>query len=324
MQNAKDLLDQIFYYMNELITEKDFEKTILLLTDLGRTLVDSERASFWYWDREKRQHWTLAATQSGKIVVPEGSGIVGASIVNGETILINDPYKDERFNPDVDKKTGYHTKSILCIPVTDSKGKVIGAYQAINKAQNGEGFDAEDIKRLSLAAVYCGKMLESQILSKESRTDRLTGLLNRTGFYEYYQSLKTAGFIIGDIDYFKKVNDVYGHNAGDAVLMHVAELMLQECRERGQVFRWGGEEFILMLPETDFTKTIEFAENIRKRIEEETCVFAGNTIHITMSFGVTVMQSGCNPEEVVKRADLCLYKAKADGRNKVVCEEGEL
>ena len=77
--------------MNEMVDTKDFASTILLLTELGRTLANSERASFWYWDKAKKQYWTLVALDSPRIVVPEGSGIVGASISGNETILINNP-----------------------------------------------------------------------------------------------------------------------------------------------------------------------------------------------------------------------------------------
>ena len=114
--NAEELLEKIFFFMNEMVDTKDFGSTILLLTELGRTLANSERASFWYWDRAKKEYWTLVALDSPRIVVPEGSGIVGASIAGNETILINDPYQDDRFNQEVDKETGYQTRSILCIP----------------------------------------------------------------------------------------------------------------------------------------------------------------------------------------------------------------
>lgn len=155
--NAEELLEKIFSFINEMVDTKDFASTILLLTELGRTLANSERASFWYWDKAKKQYWTLVALDSPRIVVPEGSGIVGASISGNETILINNPYEDPRFNPEVDRETGYQTRSILCIPVTNSRGEVIGAYQAINKMDD-KGywyFDDRDERRLAMAAVFC-------------------------------------------------------------------------------------------------------------------------------------------------------------------------
>lgn len=319
MQNAEEMLEQIFYYMNKLIVEKDFNNAILLLTDLGRTLVNAERTSFWYWDVGKKQYWTLAATQTGKIVVPEGSGIVGASISNKETIVINNPYEDERFNPQIDKETGYLTKSILCMPVTNGHGDVIGAYQAINKINGKEScFDEQDVKRLALAAVYSGKTLEAHLLSMQSQIDQLTGIRNRRGFYEYYRNSNAKSLAICDIDFFKKVNDTYGHNAGDVVLMHVADLMRHFFEEHGEVFRWGGEEFIILFQEADRSKAVEFAEEARKLIEDSMCRFEGMEIKVTMSFGVTEIVSEKMPDENVKEADLKLYEAKTTGRNKVI------
>ena len=324
---AEEMLEQIFYYMNQLVEEKEFIPTILLLTDLGRTLVNSERASFWYWDRQKHQYWTLAALGSERIVVPEGSGVVGASIVNRETIVINNPYEDERFHAEVDKNTGYVTKSILCLPVTNARGKVIGAYQAINKiGENGESsFDEQDVKHLTFAAVFCGKTLESHILYEEAQIDPLTQLKNRRGFYEYYNetvqkrlTCQNASIIMCDIDFFKKVNDTYGHNAGDAVLVMVADMLTKAVTGRGQVARWGGEEFVLLLEQDTENEAVILAEKVRQQVEEKVCIFGEERIHITMSFGVEEFDRTKELSENVDMVDARLYKAKQSGRNQVV------
>ena len=98
--SAEQMLEDIFLYMSQLVDEKDFSKVVSLLTDLGRVLAHSERASFWYWDAKHKQYWTLAAVGSDKITVPEGSGIIDASIQNKETIVINDPYQDRGVSGD--------------------------------------------------------------------------------------------------------------------------------------------------------------------------------------------------------------------------------
>ena len=120
--------------MERLFEEKELSETLHLLTDLGKTLVNSDRASFWFWDKKNHQIWTLAALDISKITIPENTGLVGASIMNNELLVINDPYNDPRFNSDVDKSSGYVTKSILTVPVTNSEGKVIG--------KNGFGYIA--------------------------------------------------------------------------------------------------------------------------------------------------------------------------------------
>ena len=324
---AEELLERLFCYVNELSEVEDFEPTIVILTNLGRDMVNSERASFWFWDKRKKQYWTIAALGREQIRVPEGSGIIGASIANNEIITINDPYNDPRFNSSVDKETGFVTKSILCIPVTDTKGQVIGAYQAINKLdEDGESnFGEQDIKRLSMAAMFCGKTLESKILYEDAHMDQLTGLKNRRGFHEYYNGTmikeldkENASIIMCDIDHFKKVNDTYGHNAGDAVLVHVANHLMDSVEGIGEVVRWGGEEFILLLPKKNLEETVAHAEALRKKVEASVCTFEGTDIKVTMSFGVRELDAGLSADMNVELADEKLYKAKTGGRNQVV------
>lgn len=327
VSSAEEMLEKIFYYMNRLVLEKDFSAAIILLTDLGRTLVNADRASFWYRDTKNNQYWTIAASDTDKIIVSKGIGIIGASIENNETILLNDPYNDARFNAQVDKDTGYVTKSILCVPVSNGYGEVIGAYQVINKL-NQDGisrFGEQDVKRLALAAGYCGKLLETHLLRQQYQIDPLTGLKNRRAFYDCYESYVLAKetsqqtcMIMCDIDFFKKVNDQYGHNGGDMVLVHVSDILRQKCCLCGEVFRWGGEEFIILLPDMDIKKATEHAECIRQTIMNTECNYENHRIKITMSFGVSELDKKVSPELNVRVADDRLYKAKTEGRNRVV------
>ncbi len=324
---AEEMLERIFYYMNQLVDEKRFFPTILLLADLGKTLVNCERTSFWYWDKEQRQYWTMAALNSQRIVVPEGSGIIGASIKNGEVIVINSPYEDVRFNSEVDKKTGYVTRSILCIPVKNARGEVIGAYQAINKIAQSEAcdFTDQDVKRLTLAAAYAGKTLESHILYQQTQIDPLTRLKNRRGLEAYYFDEVSpllgngvVSLIMCDIDHFKKVNDVYGHNAGDAVLIRIAKLLKDSVGEMGEVVRWGGEEFVIAMLNCTEQQAVKCAERIRHKVEKDVCHFENEKIHVTMSFGVRQFQESQTLEKNIQYTDERLYIAKESGRNQVV------
>ncbi len=322
--NAEEILQKIFRYMSLLVGEKNFDKTIQILTELGRVLVNADRTSFWYWDKEKKQYWTLASLGTDRITVPEGSGIIGAAIMNKETIIIDKPYEDPRFNPQVDKATGYVTKSILCMPVTDEQGEVIGGYQAINK-QGPDGdvcFDRNDVDRLALAAVYCGKVLENHLLQSVSKIDRLTGLKNRHCFEKVYQKCTeqecVAGIIMCDIDFFKKVNDTYGHNGGDAVLINIANTLKNCVEQSGEVIRWGGEEFLILLPDTDEAKAVALAEFIRECVQQSICAYEQQIIKVTMSFGVAMIDRDMDADDNIKRADERLYLAKAGGRNRVV------
>lgn len=325
---SDETLEKIFYYMNELFEEKEFSRTLALLTDMGKTLVNSDRASFWFWDKRNKQVWTMAALNIDKIIIPENTGLIGASILNNEIIIVNDPYNDERFNPNVDKSSGYHTKSILTMPVTNAEGKVIGAFQAINKLDsqgNDIAFNENDVKRTSLATAFCGRTLESYLLYNEALQDQLTGLKNRRGLHSFYEnsispilSSKSCSIIMCDIDHFKHVNDTWGHNAGDAILKHVANIFSSSIGINDGVFRWGGEEFIFLLNGYNLNEAHEFAEKIRIKIEESVCHFEGLDLQVTMSFGVNQLDSSLNTEENVKIADDKLYYAKEHGRNRVI------
>ena len=326
--SSDELLEKIFYYMSRLFEEKELSKTLFLLTDLGKTLVNSDRASFWFWDKRKHVAWTLAALGIDTITVPENTGLVGAAMTGNEILIINNPYEDPRFNPDVDKSSGYHTKSILTMPVTNSEGVVIGAYQAVNKintdGSDGE-FTEEDVKRLSLATAFCGRSLESYVLHNEAIEDPLTGLRNRRGLHTYYErriatnkNFDSTTIIMCDIDHFKRVNDTYGHNEGDEVLKHVANTLSNSIGIDDGAFRWGGEEFILLLSHKHMAETVEFAESLRKAIEADVITFEGTDIKITMSFGVSKINPSLTTEENVQDVDAKLYYAKEHGRNRVI------
>lgn len=301
-----------------------------LLTDLGRTLVHADRASFWKWDKRTRTLWTTAAVGTEKITIPEGTGLVGKALAERRAIVTNDPYSNPDFNSDVDKKTGYVTKSILVMPISNCKGEFIGAYQAINKIGNGGKFDLEaDTRRLSLAAFICGITLESETFLDDSQHDKLTELKNRMGFYSDYnrdylrlltdsEKPRRISMFICDIDFFKKVNDTYGHNAGDAVLRHVAGIFRTNSRICDGVYRWGGEEFIVILPDTDMQGAADFAERLRTLVMVSVCHFDDLDIKVTMSFGVTEIDPSKSIESNIEDADAKLYKAKESGRNIVI------
>ena len=339
IRNASEaLLDRIFNITQDLYTqmskddsdaENDHNAIYRLLTDLGRTLVDADRASFWKWDKRNHTLWTTAAVGEGRITIPEGTGLVGKALSEKRSIVTNDPYNCPDFNSEVDKKTGYITKSILVMPISDCKGEFIGAYQAINKL-NDKGFDLEeDVRRLSLAAIICGITLESDSFLDDSRHDKLTELKNRMGFYSDYSkdfeklvndtdNTNGVSLFICDIDHFKHINDTYGHNAGDAVLRHVADIFRKSCRICDGVYRWGGEEFIVILPDSSAEKAAEAADRLRISIMESVCHYEELDIKITMSFGVTRIDPGLSIEENIKAADEKLYTAKESGRNRVI------
>ena len=340
-RSAEELLNQIFEITSNLYREmskdddtadNDHDTIFRLLTDLGRTLVNADRASFWKWDKRKGELWTTAAVGTGRITIPEGTGLVGKALAEKRTIITHDPYNHPDFNANVDKSTGYVTKSILVMPISNCKGEFIGAYQAINKLDNDGKFDLEeDTKRLSLAAFICGITLESESFLDDSLHDKLTGIKNRMVFYNDYNKtfakilsdvscVRSVSLFICDIDFFKKVNDTYGHNAGDAVLRNVSGILSRNARGCDGIYRWGGEEFICILPDTDKAEAAEIAERMRLLVKESVCKFEDLEIKVTMSFGVTCLDKSLSIEDNIKVADERLYHAKERGRNIVISE----
>ncbi|MCR4671179.1 MAG: diguanylate cyclase [Saccharofermentans sp.] len=310
---------------------KDHALLFSYLTELGKTIVDADRASFWKWDKRKGEIWTMSATGVDKIVIPDNMGLVGKALREKKTVITNDPYSDPDFNKEVDMKTGYKTKSVLTLPVADINGYFIGALQLINK-NDDKGFDPEtDPKKLSLAALVCGIALESETFLEESHHDKLTGLKNRMGFYfdfggRYKDYLlpgsgKTMSLFICDIDKFKRVNDTYGHNAGDDVLAFVAGLVESACSDNDCVYRWGGEEFVMVMRDTDLEGAAAKAEEIRIKLMDSDIEADGNTLRCTMSFGCELFDPEKTIEENISVADGRLYIAKETGRNKVVKED---
>lgn len=324
--SPETLLEKIFFYMNRLVGDKDFLSTILLLTDMGRTLAGSDRASFWYWDKKKKQYWTIVALECDRIVVEEGFGIIGASIQNNEVLIVNDVYSDNRFYMKADVDSGYTSRSILCIPVIDSKGNVIGAFQAVNKlTEEGYGkFEEQDVRRLAMAAAYCGRTLEAYLLYQEAMIDALTGVKNRRGFWEYYAeelegqlNVYCASILMCDVDYFKSINDTYGHACGDQVLVAISEFLEQMVADKGVIARWGGEEFVIILKEHHIHEAVSFAEEVRTKIEETAFLPEYPLLKFTVSFGVAEIASSLSIEKNVDIADKKLYEAKTNGRNQV-------
>jgi diguanylate cyclase (GGDEF)-like protein len=159
--------------------------------------------------------------------------------------------------------------------------------------------------------------------------DALTGLLNRrAGLERVEEELsrqhRTGGpvaCLLMDIDHFKKINDTFGHLAGDEVLAQIGRILAGATRKHDIASRYGGEEFLLLLPDTELPAALNTAEKIRAMTAGLPFVFAGRELNVTTSVGVTMMKQHENIESLIARADQALYQAKSEGRNRVCCLE---
>lgn len=164
-------------------------------------------------------------------------------------------------------------------------------------------------------------------LTEESTTDFLTSLYNVRGFDQEYNKAMSwssrknerLSFLMLDIDFFKKINDSYGHSAGDEILMQLAELLHSTCRPFDIISRNGGEEFSVILQDTPLSHAEEVAERIRVAVENFDFKIENQKVHITISIGCSSYpENTMNPDELMSLADKALYQAKQSGRNKVI------
>jgi len=159
----------------------------------------------------------------------------------------------------------------------------------------------------------------------KARTDPLTNLPNRASYddhivqeYERWSRYRTGFAIaVGDLDYFKNINDTYGHLAGDKVLRLIGKVLSKNIRATDFIARFGGEEFVMILPSTSTDEAVQAVDKMRKAVESCPFNFHGAPVNVTMSFGVAEVADGDNVDELFQRADDALYKAKETGRNRV-------
>ena len=163
----EQMLHIIFHYISLIAPEKDLDRILLYMADMGRELILADRCTLWLHDKETNQLWTKVAHGVKALTIPAEAGLAGYALKNNQSIFIEDAYKDARFNSEVDLQTGYRTKSVLVIPIQNQQGENMGVYQAINKMTSAGVFSSQDIDLLTLAASYSGKALEAAILNQE-------------------------------------------------------------------------------------------------------------------------------------------------------------
>jgi len=180
-----------------------------------------------------------------------------------------------------------------------------------------------------LAHYYFGAVLRAERrLHDLATTDALTGLANRRRVMQVAsQQLgrrrrdgTPLSFVLGDVDHFKAVNDRHGHSTGDRVLVKVAGAMKAATREADTVSRWGGEEFLVVLPETDLYTALMVAERVRESVRQITVMRGNQPVNVTITLGVSSLRDGESLDEAIARADAAMYQGKIDGRNRSVAE----
>lgn len=285
-----------------------------------------------------------------------GEGIAGWVAMHEFPVLIPDARKDPRVSSRIDRMSGLETKTLIAVPLI-AKGRLIGVLEVINKTDdtcygqddlallimfanaaaiaidNARMFHDLESMNQRLEKLVEKRTSELQMANKElsrlANLDGLTQISNRRRFDEYLKSewaraLKEQhplSLILCDVDFFKLYNDSYGHQAGDVCLKIVARLINDNAKQPTDLAsRYGGEEFALILPETDLEKAQNIAERIRADINDLKMEHQRSKVanHLTLSLGIScaLPTRQLSDDKLLAAADKALYQAKARGRNR--------
>ncbi|MFN7130940.1 MAG: GGDEF domain-containing protein [Myxococcales bacterium] len=263
----------------------------------------------------------LSPEEEAGISFRMGEGLAGWVAEHGAPALVSDVENDPRFKRVDAQRTDI--RSILVVPLATREGP-IGVISVTSREVGAFGKDHEEL------LVYLGnsivKDIENARLYRLSITDSLTKAFNRQYLYQrlpdeiercrrYGDPLCVALF---DVDHFKKLNDTYGHPAGDFVLKEITRIAHEQIREVDALVRYGGEEFLILLPKTALEGARTIAERFRQAVAAAVFPWSDQQLKVTISLGVAQLQADVPSDEVLlKRADDALYRAKSSGRNRV-------
>ncbi|WP_080840314.1 diguanylate cyclase [Cohnella massiliensis] len=310
------LINELTQRLNSSLKLKD---TMTFATD---ALLDMFKADYCFilqLDSFKAQFTVIASNvpEMTTEVFAADYGFCGVMLSTKEPIILSDYHNATPVHSRIMDET--ISRSLLASPLIIN-GEVIGAVLVTHRLPNHFSYD--NYKLLQVLAAHLGLAVSNATMHAEMRrmviTDNLTGLFARHYLNERIQRRQlrdgSGSLILVDIDHFKKINDTFGHQVGDVILMQVSSIVQSAIRDSDIAARWGGEELAIYLPQLGLEQTKRIAERIRRRVEEET------DPKVTVSCGVsqwTTADERVSVESLFYRADMALYDAKHSGRNNV-------
>lgn len=221
----------------------------------------------------------------------------------------------------------YETKNCIIVPLI-CQDKVVGVLNLADKIE-GDGFSCDDIALVELLSQLVGASIGNiklfERIQRQATTDGLTGLANHKTFYEtlekeLWRTRRYGGqisLIMVDIDSLKKINDAYGHRAGDKVISEISKKIRACIRQSDTAARYGGDEFAVILPNTSLADAVVAAERMVDSVSESPIMWKKEQIALSISVGVGEYDSESSPEDITSRSDQALYMAKQAGKNTV-------
>jgi diguanylate cyclase (GGDEF)-like protein len=260
--------------------------------------------------------------------VRAGNGIIGWVSSHGKPVIVGDAQTDRRFLPEADDATGLKSRSVLCVPIL-SKGKPVAVLEMLNKI--GARFTRDDLQLLTRLTNQASIALEHASLIEQvsnlAITDELTGLFNaryldQTLEWEIRRCSRyrsTVAVIFLDLDHFNTINALYGHPIGSLCLTELAQIMRKSMRDVDIPARYGGDEFVVILPETTVATARMVAERLRKAIQVH-AFGEGASLRrqLTASIGIAGFPDHAkSKQELMSKADEAMYRSKAAGGDRV-------
>src|SRR3990167_6919428 len=258
-----------------------------------------------------------------------GEGIAGWVVEHGKPLIVPNVAEDERFAPRLDEMTKVETRSVVCVPVK-GRDRILGVIELINYIAELK-LDEDDLFRLQALADYAAIAIENaryvQRIHELTITDDCTKLYNSRYLHavldaEVYRSSRyhyEFSLIFVDIDYFKRVNDRYGHMAGSKLLAELGQMIKNHLRLIDFAFRYGGDEFVILLPQTPKRSAINVARRLLQLVGRNTFLSEeGLNLKITVSLGVASFpEDAANKEQMIRLADEAMYLVKRNERNAI-------
>jgi len=258
-----------------------------------------------------------------------GEGIAGWVALHGEPVLVEDVKRDPRFSPRIDEITQIDTRSAVCVPIK-GREKILGVIELVN-CLGRESFRKEDIPILKSLADYAAIALENaryiQRIHELTITDDCTALYNARHLNfvldaEIYRSTRYGyefSVIFLDLDHFKQVNDTHGHLVGSKLLWMIGDIIKGHLRLIDYAFRYGGDEFVILLPQTSKQNSLMVVRRLKDLLNSKTFFTEENlNIKVTASFGVASFPAdGRTRRELLRMADEAMYLVKNTTRNSI-------
>jgi diguanylate cyclase (GGDEF)-like protein len=317
--------------------EMELASTLNLICDLAGEIVTFMRGAVYFWDEDSED---MRVRVTRDMPAPDDASHSRANVLNYWSAKLARPLLLTRHclaETDLLLQT-MNAASVLVVPLF-VRNRVMGSLQLFG--ERTDSFSREDAQLLWILSLVAESMLardySNETLLRFAFTDFLTGLKTR-GYFEQQLDLELAraerrgtpmAILMIDIDYFKRLNDTHGHQAGDIVLRDVAAILTRDLREIDTAARYGGEEFILLLPETSLQGAMLVAHRLRQAVEHANFLTgtgaqpgvepSGEPEHLTISIGVALFpEEAMFKRDLLEAADAALYEAKTRGRNRVV------